>query len=76
MSENKAHLLIVDDDERILSLLSAYLNKNNFLISSANNSTEARCLLDYFAFDLLVIDIMMPGESGLELLENIRKQTN
>ena len=76
MSENKAHLLIVDDDERILSLLSAYLSKNNFLISSANNSTEARCLLDYFAFDLLVIDIMMPGESGLELLENIRKQTN
>ena len=76
LSENKAHLLLVDDDERILSLLSAYLSKNDFLISSANNSTEARCLLDYFAFDLLVIDIMMPGESGLELLENIRKQTN
>ena len=76
LSENKAHLLLVDDDERILSLLSAYLSKNNFLISSAHNSTEARCLLDYFEFDLLVIDIMMPGESGLELLENIRKQTN
>ena len=69
-------MLLVDYDVRILSLLSAYLSQNNFLISSANNSTEARCLLDYFAFDLLVIDIMMPGESGLELLENIRKQTN
>ena len=76
LSENKAHLLLVDDDVRILSLLSAYLSQNNFLISSAHNSTEARCLLDYFEFDLLVIDIMMPGENGLELLENIRKRTN
>ena len=76
LSENKPHLLLIDDDVRILSLLSAYLSQNDFLISSAHNSTEARCLLDYFAFDLLVIDIMMPGESGLELLENIRKQTN
>ena len=74
MPRNKAHLLLVDDDKRILSLLSAYLSKNEFLISSARNSTEARCLLDYFEFDLLVIDIMMPGESGLDLLESIRKQ--
>ena len=74
MHRNKAHLLLVDDDKRILSLLSAYLSKNEFLISSARNSTEARCLLDYFEFDLLVIDIMMPGESGLDLLESIRKQ--
>ena len=76
LPQNKAHLLLVDDDKRILSLLSAYLSKNEFLISSARNSTEARCLLDYFEFDLLVIDIMMPGENGLELLENIRKRTN
>ena len=66
--------MLVDDDKRILSLLSAYLSKNEFLISSARNSTEARCLLDYFEFDLLVIDIMMPGESGLDLLESIRKE--
>jgi len=52
MLQNKAHLLLVDDDKRILSLLSAYLSKNEFLISSARNSTEARCLLDYFEFDL------------------------
>ena len=76
MHRNNAHLLLVDDDKRILSLLSAYLSKNKFLISSARNSTEARCLLDYFEFDLLVIDIMMPGESGLDLLESIRKQKN
>lgn len=76
MSGNKAHLLLVDDDKRILSLLSAYLSKKNFLVSNARNSTEARSLLNYFEFDLLIIDIMMPGENGLELLESIRKQTN
>ena len=76
MSDNKAHLLLVDDDRRILSLLSTYLSKNNFLVSSARNSIEARSLLNYFEFDLLIIDIMMPGENGLNLLESIRKQTN
>ena len=76
MSENNAHLLLVDDDERILSLLGTYLSKNKFLVSSARNSTEARYLLNYFEFDLLILDVMMPGENGLELLEGIRKQTN
>ena len=76
MSDNKAHLLLVDDDKRILSLLSTYLSKNNFLVSSARNSIEARSLLNYFEFDLLIIDIMMPGENGLDLLESIREQTN
>ena len=76
MSENNAHLLLVDDDERILSLLSTFLSKNNFLISSAQNSTDARCLLNYFEFDVLILDIMMPGESGLELLESIRTRGN
>ena len=76
MSDNKAHLLLIDDDKRILSLLSTYLSKNNFLVSSARNSIEARSLLNYFEFDLLIIDIMMPGENGLNLLESIRKQTN
>ena len=76
MSKNNAHLLLVDDDERILSLLSTYLSKNSFLVSSAQNATEARYLLNYFDFDLLILDVMMPGESGLELLEGIRKQTN
>ena len=76
MSDNKAHLLLVDDDKRILSLLSTYLSKNNFLVSSARNSIEARSLLNYFEFDLLIIDIMMPGENGLNLLKSIRKQTN
>ena len=76
MSKNNAHLLLVDDDERILSLLSTYLRKNKFLVSSAQNSTEARYLLNYFDFDLLILDVMMPGESGLKLLEGVRMHTN
>ena len=76
MSENNAHLLLVDDDERILSLLAAFLSKNKFLISSARSSTEARCLLNYFEFDLLILDIMMPGESGLSLTREIKKKNS
>ena len=76
MSKNNAHLLLVDDDERILSLLSTYLSKNKFLVSSARNSEEARYLLNYFEFDLLILDVMMPGDNGLDLLEDIRRQTN
>ena len=59
MPRNKAHLLLVDDDKRILSLLSAYLSKNEILISNPRNSKEARCLMDYFEFDKIVIDIMI-----------------
>ncbi len=73
MLHDEKHILIIDDDERILSLLKTFLNQNGFITSSAKNSQEARSLLDYFEFDILIIDIMMPGETGLELLESLRK---
>ena len=73
MLHDKKHILLIDDDERILSLLKTFLNQNGFITSSAKNSQEARSLLDYFEFDILIIDIMMPGETGLELLESLRK---
>ena len=73
MLYDKSHILLIDDDERILSLLNIFLNQNGFLISSAKNSEEARSLLEYFSFDMLIVDIMMPGETGLELLASLRK---
>ncbi len=73
MLHDEKHILLIDDDERILSLLKTFLNQNGFITSSAKNSQEARSLLDYFEFDILIIDIMMPGETGLELLESLRK---
>ena len=76
MLYDEKHILLIDDDERILSLLNTFLNQNGFITSSAKNSQEARSLLDYFEFDILIIDIMMPGETGLELLESLRKNNN
>ena len=73
MLYDEKHILLIDDDERILSLLNTFLNQNGFITSSAKNSQEARSLLDYFEFDILIIDIMMPGETGLELLKSLRK---
>ena len=73
MLYDKSHILLIDDDERILTLLNIFLNQNGFLISSAKNSEEARSLLEYFSFDMLIVDIMMPGETGLELLTSLRK---
>ena len=73
MLYDEKHILLIDDDERILSLLNTFLNQNGFITSSARNSQEARSLLDYFEFDILIIDIMMPGETGLELLKSLRK---
>ena len=73
MLYDEKHILLIDDDERILSLLNTFLNQSGFITSSAKNSQEARSLLDYFEFDILIIDIMMPGETGLELLKSLRK---
>jgi two-component system phosphate regulon response regulator OmpR len=66
------HLLVVDDDERIRSLLQRYLTTNGFRVSGAKDATEARALMKSMAFDLLIVDVMMPGESGLEFTRSIR----
>jgi len=67
------HILIVDDDKRILQLINDYLSKNNFRISTANNSLIAREKIENIEFDLIVLDIMMPGESGLKLTNSLKK---
>ncbi|HEX4533582.1 MAG TPA: response regulator [Rhizomicrobium sp.] len=66
------HLLVVDDDERLRALLQRYLSSNGFRVSTASDAAEARGLMKGMAFDLLIVDVMMPGESGLELTRGIR----
>jgi two-component system, OmpR family, phosphate regulon response regulator OmpR len=63
----EAHLLIVDDDERIRGLLQKYLVRNGFLVSAARDAAHARRLLAGLEFDLIVLDVMMPGEDGVSL---------
>ena len=68
-----AHVLVVDDDARLRALLSRYLAENGFRVTTAENATEARDKLRFMNPDLLVLDVMMPGESGLTLTELLRR---
>jgi len=73
MNADDAHLLIVDDDERIRGLLQKFLYRNGFLVSVARDAAHARRILSGLEFDLIVLDIMMPGEDGVALCKEIRK---
>jgi two-component system phosphate regulon response regulator OmpR len=66
------HLLVVDDDERLRALLQRYLSSNGFRVSAAANAADARALMKSMAFDLLILDVMMPGESGFDLTKSVR----
>ena len=72
----KKHLLIVDDDERIRKLLKQFLTKNGYRISTASNSAVARQLNQILEFDMLIVDIMMPGEDGLSLTRSLSKENH
>ncbi|MGA1026670.1 MAG: response regulator [Rhodobacteraceae bacterium] len=72
MSDIDAHLLIVDDDQRIRALLAQFLLRNGFLVSTARDAAHARRLLAGLEFDLIVLDVMMPGEDGISLARAIR----
>lgn len=67
-----AHLLIVDDDERIRTLLQRYLIRQGFIVTGARDAAQARRLLQGLAFDLIVLDVMMPGEDGISLTRFLR----
>ncbi len=73
MSAPEAHLLIVDDDERIRSLLQKYLMRNGFLVSGARDAAHARRILSGLEFDLIVLDVMMEGEDGVSLTRHLRE---
>ena len=70
MNEKK-HILVVDDDKRIRKLIQKYLRKNNYLVSTASNASEALSYTAFIDFDLFILDVMMPGEDGLSLTKKL-----
>ena len=70
--EEQAHILVIDDDDRLRELLRRFLSESGFRVSDAANAEQARHLLNALAFDLLIIDVMMPGEDGVAFLADIR----
>ena len=73
MTKKNSHILIVDDDDRIRDLVKQYLEENNFLVTTAIDSSDAKIKLNIIKFDIIILDIMMPGKSGLELTKEIKK---
>ena len=76
MENNINHILIVDDDDRIRNLLKDYLSENKYIISTAENADQAKEKLQYLKFDIIILDVMMPGQNGYELTKEIKKQIN
>ena len=75
MEKIKHHILVVDDDDRIRVLVKEYLVEKNFIVSTANSAEEAKIKLDYLKYDLIVLDVMMPGQNGFELTKEIKKNS-
>ena len=76
MEKIKYHILVVDDDDRIRELVKEYLNENEFIISTGNSAEEAKIKMKYFNFDLIVLDVMMPGQNGFEFTKEIKKNSS
>jgi len=73
---NLPHILIVDDDDRIRELVSRYLRENGFVVAMAESAAKARDMMALFSFDALVVDIMMPDETGLEFTKTLRRDND
>ena len=69
-----AHILVVDDDDGIRSLVKKYLNENDYLVTTANSAEDANEKINIIKFDLIILDIMMPGKSGLEFIHENQKK--
>ena len=76
MENTPFHILVVDDDKRLRSLLQRFLRDNGFYVSTAKDAKEARLQLQQYKFNLLIVDVMMPEESGFEFLEDFRKHSD
>ncbi len=75
MKTDCAHILVIDDDLRLRHLLQRYLQENGFAVSAAKDAETARLFLTQYQFDLLIIDVMMPNESGIEFLQKLRQES-
>lgn len=75
MEQEQKHILVVDDDTRLRGLLQRFLRENHFLVSAAKDADEARLLMRQYRFSLLIVDVMMPKESGLEFLAKLRQES-
>ena len=76
MNNKSFHILVVDDDDRIRELVKQYLEENNFLVTTAVDALDAKKKIDIIKFDILILDIMMPGESGLSLTKKIKENNS
>src|SRR5690348_1650902 len=76
LPDNAPHLLVVDDDRRIRDLLSRFLNGEGYRVTTADNAADAHAKLGSLAFDLLVLDVMMPGETGFQLAKALRETSS
>ena len=73
MENKKIHILVVDDDDRIRNLLKDFLFEKNYIVSTAENAEQAKIKLEHLEFDILILDVMMPGQNGYELTKDIKK---
>ena len=76
MEKNKFHILVVDDDDKIRSLIKQYLIEKGFLISTAENAENAKKIIEIFNFNLIILDVMMPGQSGYDLTRELKESKN
>ena len=76
MEKNKSHILIVDDDDKIRSLIKQFLTEKGYIVSSAENAEKAKTKIEFFNFNLIILDVMMPGQSGYELTKELKETKN
>jgi len=72
MEKNNFHILVVDDDDKIKELIKQFLNEKGFIVSTASNAEQAKEKIETFNFNLMVLDVMMPGQSGYELTKELK----
>ena len=76
MEKNKYHILVVDDDDKIRLLIKEYLSNKGYIVSTAENAQKAKTKINIFNFNIIILDVMMPGQSGYELTKELKASKN